>query len=101
MLWVGGGFSAGGYTWVEGFFTDQPSRKTTDRAYWANLEIGTEARWDSGFSLGGFIGYSQMLNPSDLVCLHTAGPPPEHCTNDHAGDGDQLLYLGGSCGLAF
>jgi hypothetical protein len=94
---IGGGFNAGGYSWDE--FTDQPSHKTTARAYWANIELGVERRSNAGLVVRGFIGYSQMLNPDSLECVQT-GINPGHCEEEHQDDGDQLIYLGGSLGFA-
>lgn len=98
-LALGAGASTGGYSWNE-FTMDAPARKTADRAFWLNLEIGGEYRSPSGFSARGFAGYGRMLNPAALKCLDT-GVSSGHCEADHQGDGEGVVYFGGGAGWAF
>lgn len=101
-LALGGGYSTGGYTWVE-FTTDGPAYKTTERAHWTNVEASWEGRHESGFSARLFLGYAWMLNPSSLGCVGWGAGSSSfgHCTTGHAGDGHRLLYLGAAVGWAF
>lgn len=101
-LALGAGLSMGGYTWVE-FTTDEPAYKSTERAYWANLEVSSEYRADSGFSVRAFVGSATMLNPSSLECVSwgAGSGSSSHCLADHAGDGHRLIYLGVDLGWAF
>lgn len=98
----GAGPSFGGYTWVEPLQTDGPAYKSTERAYWLNVEAFAEARSSAGLLFRGFVGYGFMLNPSDLGCVSWgAGSRAfEHCRDDHPADGKRLIYLGFAGGLA-
>lgn len=101
-LALGGGYSTGGYTWVE-LTTDGPAYKTTERAHWTNVEASFEARHESGFSARMFLGYAWMLNPSALGCVGWGAGSSSfgHCSSGHAGDGHRLFYLGAAAGWAF
>ncbi len=98
----GAGPSMGGYTWVEPLQFDGPAYKSTERAYWANLEYFVEARSEEGWTGRFFIGYGFMLNPSDLPCVDwgAGNTSADHCAEDHAEDGHGLLYFGFSGGFA-
>jgi hypothetical protein len=98
----GAGVSTGGYTWVE-FTTDEPAYKSTERAWWGNVEISLEHRASWGFTTRGFIGTGAMLNPSSLGCVSwgAGNGSYSHCVADHAGDGHRLLYMGFDVGMAF
>jgi hypothetical protein len=95
-LLVGAGVSAGGYSWDE-LNTDGPTHKSADHAVWVNGEVGVEYRAPIGFEARGFAGFAHMLNPGTLECLDIRA---RHCEEDHQGDGEWLIYLGGSVGWA-
>lgn len=101
-LSIGGGFSEGGYTWVE-LTTDEPAYKTSALAQWLDAEISWEHRAAGGFSTRLFTGYAWMLDPGRLECVSwgAGSTPHSHCVQDHAGDGERLLYLGAALGMAF
>ncbi|MCB9609945.1 MAG: hypothetical protein H6716_25375 [Polyangiaceae bacterium] len=98
----GAGPSMGGYTWVEPLQFDGPAYKSTERAYWGNLELFVEGRSEAGWTGRFFVGYGFMLNPSDLPCVDwgAGNRAADHCAEDHAGDGHGLLYFGFSGGFA-
>lgn len=98
---LGGGYSTGGYTWVE-LTTDGPAYKATERAHWANLEASWEGRHESGASVRLFAGYAFMLNPGALGCVGwgAGSGSSTHCARDHAADGHRLFYLGIALGWA-
>lgn len=98
---LGGGYSTGGYTWVE-LTTDGPAYKSMERAHWANLEASWEGRHESGASVRLFAGYAFLLNPSALACVGWGAGAGSftHCKEDHAGDGHRLFYLGIALGWA-
>lgn len=98
-LAFGAGASMGGYSWDE-LTTDAPAHKSSERAFWLNLEFGGEYRSLSGFSARGFAGYGRMLNPAALDCIDT-GVNSGHCEADHQGDGEGVVYFGGGAGWAF
>ncbi len=96
---LGVGTSSGGYSWDN--FTIEASgaaHKSIDRAYWANADLGVEARWMTGLSVRAFFGYGRLLNPAGLNCV---GSELQRCRQEHSSDGQGLLYLGLGVGEAF
>lgn len=94
---VGFGLSEGAYTWTELTF-DEPAKKTWERAYWMNAELGLAYRFDDGrsnWSLRTFGGIGKVINDQDFSCND------DHCMTDHQGDGASQKYVGVSVGRAF
>jgi len=96
-VYFGVGASEGRYTWNELTF-DEPAKKSWDRAYWLNGELGFERRMADGTSAWTtrvFAGVGKVLNDQDFTCND------EHCMVDHQGDGASQKYVGMSIGYAF
>jgi hypothetical protein len=96
-LVIGAGLSGGRYRWVELCFDEGCTRKGGMVA-WANLEIGGEHRFRSGFAMKYFGGYGRLI-AGDLVCDEQA--TYDHCITTHKNDGYNLIYAGVAFGYAF
>src|SRR5262249_27554236 len=90
---LGAGVSHGKYTWNDLCYEDLCAQKV-GTVTWANVEIGRERRWASGFTMRYFFGYGHVI-AGDLVCQGAPSPP---CM---AADGYDTTYAGIAFGGAF
>ncbi len=98
---IGAGASGGNYNWQDYLdlsFDDRGPIRKVGTVAWANLEIGGEHRFRSGFALRYFGGYGRIV-AGDLVC--EAGVRHDDCVNFHQDDGKNLIYTGIAVGYAF
>jgi hypothetical protein len=93
----GAGASEGKYEWTELVF-DEPAKKTWDRAYWLNAELGFERTIYDVNTFRAFFGIGQVLNDDEYMC---GGEDIAHCMNDHQGDGARQKYVGLAFSRAF
>jgi len=98
---LGGGVSGGKYNWQEFCFDCEDAATKTGTVAWANVEVGGEHRFWSGFAIRYFGGYGHVV-AGDLAC--DAGPSTsslDNCLRYHQDDGKTLVYTGIALGGAF
>jgi hypothetical protein len=93
-VYFGVGGSLGRYEWIELVF-DDAAKKTWERAYWLNGEVGVERAFYEKWRFRFFGGIGRVVNDNAYTCND------EHCMNDHVDDGKSQKYLGLSLGCAF
>lgn len=100
---LGAGVSGGKYSWKEFCFDCDDLASKSGTVAWANLEIGGEHRFWSGFALRYFGGYGHII-AGDLACddSPTASPSAfDNCVRFHQDDGKNIVYTGIALGGAF
>ena len=98
---IGAGASGGNYNWQDYLdlsFDDRGPIRKVGTVAWANLEIGGEHRFRSGFALRYFGGYGHII-AGDLAC--PSGSRQDDCLMFHKDDGHNLIYTGIAVGYAF